>query len=118
LAASPAGALSHGRRRQLDVAVSLATDPKLVLMDEPTAGMSNDEARSFLAMIATLPESLTILMVEHDMDVVFELATWISVLDAGRLIADGTPEVIRRSQAVQDAYLGEGEHIAELFRRA
>ncbi|MCP9485731.1 MAG: ABC transporter ATP-binding protein [Gaiellaceae bacterium MAG52_C11] len=113
--AIPAGALSHGQRRQLDVAVSLATEPSLVLMDEPTAGMSRDEAMAFLAMIVTLPDSLTILMVEHDMDVVFELATWISVLDAGKLIADGTPEAIRGSRAVQDAYLGEGEHLAKLF---
>ncbi len=110
-----AGALSHGERRQLDVAVSLATNPTLVLMDEPTAGMSRDEAMSFLSMIASLPASLTILIVEHDMDVVFELATWISVLDAGKLIADGTPEAIRGSREVQDAYLGEGEHIAKLF---
>ncbi len=110
-----AGALSHGQRRQLDVALSLATEPALVLMDEPTAGMSNEEARSFLTMIATLPESLTILVVDHDMDVIFELATWITVLDAGRLIADGTPTEIRGSDAVQEAYLGPGERTATLL---
>jgi branched-chain amino acid transport system ATP-binding protein len=111
----PAGSLSYGHRRQLEVALALATEPSLLLMDEPTAGMSRREAQDFLRMVGELPESLTIVLVEHDMDVVFGLASWIAVLDAGRLIASGPPAQIRDSAAVQEAYLGPGERMAELF---
>jgi branched-chain amino acid transport system ATP-binding protein len=107
--------LSYGHRRQLEVALALATDPKLLLLDEPTAGMSRDEAARFMSLIGALPETLTIMIVEHDMDVVFGLANRIAVLDAGRLIADGTPEEIRGSTAVQEAYLGPGDRMEELF---
>lgn len=101
-----AGDLSHGERRQLEVAIALATEPTLLLLDEPTAGMSSAEARAFIAMISELPRDLTVVIVEHDMEVVFALADRISVLDAGRLLASGTPEDIRSSPAVQEAYLG------------
>jgi branched-chain amino acid transport system ATP-binding protein len=111
----PAASLSYGHARQLEVALALATEPTLLLMDEPTAGMSRQEAQGFLAMVGTLPEDLTILLVEHDMDVVFGVATWISVLDAGRLIASGPPNEIRDSVAVQEAYLGPGERMEALF---
>lgn len=104
--ARPAGQLSHGERRQLEVALALAADPVLILMDEPTAGMSKEESIAFLDMVARLSDSLTILIVEHDMDVVFGLANRVSVLDAGKLLADGTPPEIRDSAAVQEAYLG------------
>jgi branched-chain amino acid transport system ATP-binding protein len=110
-----AGALSHGHRRQIEVAVALATEPSLLLMDEPTAGMSRDEASRFLTIIAALPPSLTIMLVEHDMDVVFGVATEISVLDAGRLLTTGLPEEIRGSAVVQEAYLGPGERMEQLF---
>jgi branched-chain amino acid transport system ATP-binding protein len=110
-----AGSLSYGHRRQLEVALALATDPILLLLDEPTAGMSRDEARRFLSIIGDLPDALTILLVEHDMDIVFGLATEISVLDAGRLIASGPPEEIRDSAVVQEAYLGPGDRVATLF---
>ena len=76
-------------------ALALATEPRLLLLDEPTAGMSRDEARQFMGLIGGLPQELTLMIVEHDMDVVFELATAVSVLDAGRLIASGPPEEIR-----------------------
>jgi branched-chain amino acid transport system ATP-binding protein len=109
------GSLSYGHRRQLEVALALATEPNLLLLDEPTAGMSRDEAQRFLQLIASLPAELTIMIVEHDMDVVFGLATVISVLDAGRLIASGTPDEIRTSVAVQEAYLGPGDRMEELF---
>jgi branched-chain amino acid transport system ATP-binding protein len=109
------GSLSYGHRRQLEVALALATDPELLLLDEPTAGMSRDEAQRFLQLIAGLPAELTIMIVEHDMDVVFGLATVISVLDAGRLIASGSPDEIRTSTAVQEAYLGPGDRMEELF---
>jgi branched-chain amino acid transport system ATP-binding protein len=110
-----AGSLSYGHRRQLEVALALATEPRLLLLDEPTAGMSRDEAQRFLALIGALPESLTIMIVEHDMDVVFGLATQISVLDAGRLIASGRPDEIRGSAVVQEAYLGPGDRMEQLF---
>jgi len=109
------GSLSYGHRRQLEVALALATEPALLLLDEPTAGMSRDEAQRFLQLIAGLPAELTIMIVEHDMDVVFGLATVISVLDAGRLIASGSPDEIRTSAAVQEAYLGPGDRMEELF---
>jgi branched-chain amino acid transport system ATP-binding protein len=109
------GSLSYGHRRQLEVALALATEPKLLLLDEPTAGMSREEARRFLELITGLPEELTIMIVEHDMDVVFGLATVVSVLDAGRLIASGPPEEIRTSVAVQEAYLGPGDRMEEIF---
>ena len=112
---APARALGYGQQRQLEVALALATEPTLMLMDEPTAGMSREEANSFLAVIAELPQSLTIVVVEHDMDVVFGLATRVSVLDAGRLIADGEPDEVRASPAVQEAYLGTGDRMEELF---
>jgi branched-chain amino acid transport system ATP-binding protein len=110
-----AGSLSYGHRRQLEVALALATEPRLLLLDEPTAGMSRDEARRFMLLIGALPPQLTVMIVEHDMDVVFELATVISVLDAGRLIASGPPEEIRTSTVVQEAYLGSGERMEQVF---
>jgi branched-chain amino acid transport system ATP-binding protein len=115
---APAGSLSHGHRRQLEIALALATEPSLLLLDEPTAGMSRDEAQRLLGLLAALPETLTIVLVEHDMDVVFGFATDISVLDAGRLIASGPRDEIRASTVVQEAYLGPGERIEELFERA
>jgi len=111
----PASALSHGHRRQLEVALALATESHLLLLDEPTAGMSREEAKRFLGLIAALPASLTVMLVEHDMDIVFGVAKEISVLDAGRLIARGSPEEIRDSVAVQEAYLGPGERMEQLF---
>jgi branched-chain amino acid transport system ATP-binding protein len=115
---APAGSLSHGHRRQLEVALALATEPELLLLDEPTAGMSRDEAQRFLTLLGSLRDSLTIVLVEHDMDIVFGFATHVSVLDAGRLIATGTPEAIRSSAVVQEAYLGPGERMEELFESA
>jgi branched-chain amino acid transport system ATP-binding protein len=115
---APARSLSHGHRRQLEIALALATNPSLLLMDEPTAGMSRDEARRLLAIIGGLPESLAIVLVEHDMDIVFGFASEVSVLDAGRLIATGPPETIRKSAAVQEAYLGPGDRVESLFTSA
>jgi len=117
-AATPARSLSHGHRRQLEVALALATKPSLLLMDEPTAGMSRDEAQRLLEIIGGLPAALTIVLVEHDMDVVFGFASEISVLDAGRLVASGPPEAIRESAVVQEAYLGPGDRMETLFTPA
>jgi branched-chain amino acid transport system ATP-binding protein len=114
-AGAESGSLSYGHRRQLEVALALATEPKLLLLDEPTAGMSRGEAERFLGVIAGLPAGLTIMIVEHDMDVVFGIATRIAVLDAGKLIANGPPEEIRTSTVVQEAYLGPGDRMEQLF---
>src|SRR5206468_7623602 len=88
--AVPARALSHGERRQLELAVALAQRPRVLLLDEPTAGMSPAETARITDLIASLDRALTILIVEHDMDVVFRLADRVSVLHEGRVIADGT----------------------------
>jgi branched-chain amino acid transport system ATP-binding protein len=106
--------LSHGERRQLEVAVALATDPRLLLLDEPTAGMSAAESGAFAELVESLPHEVTVLLIEHDLDVVFRLATRISVLHLGRLLADGTAEDVRADEAVQQAYLGTGR-TRELF---
>jgi branched-chain amino acid transport system ATP-binding protein len=110
-----AASLSYGHRRQLEIGLALATEPTLLLLDEPTAGMSRDEAARFVELIGSLPAELTIVIVEHDMDIVFGLADRIAVLDAGRLLANGPPDAIRDSAAVQEAYLGPGDRMDELF---
>ena len=113
-AAIPAGALSHGERRQLEVAVALATSPRLLLLDEPAAGMSPAESERFSQLIESLSREITVLLIEHDFDLVFRLADRISVLHLGRLLADGTPDEIRDHPEVQKAYLGEST-LEELF---
>jgi branched-chain amino acid transport system ATP-binding protein len=101
-----ASALSHGERRQLEVALALALEPRIVLFDEPTAGMSVAETERFVEIVQRLPRDITILIIEHDLDVVFALADRVSVLHLGALIADGAPEEIRTSELVQRTYLG------------
>jgi branched-chain amino acid transport system permease protein len=102
-------ALSHGQRRQLEIAMTLATGPKLLLLDEPMAGMSHAESEGVVALLRSLKGRYTILLVEHDMDAVFALADRITVLVHGRAIASGTPEEIRASAQVREAYLGDEE---------
>ena len=109
------GALSHGERRQLEVGLVLACNPSLVLFDEPTAGMSAAETERFSEVVESLPAEITTVVVEHDLDVVFRLADRISVLSAGRLIADGTPEEVRADEAVREAYLGKPRSEEPLF---
>ena len=99
--------LSHGEQRLLEVAMALATRPRLLLLDEPMAGMGIEESQRMIAFLATLKARHTIVLVEHDMDAVFRLADRISVLVYGRLIATGAPEAIRASAEVRSAYLGE-----------
>jgi branched-chain amino acid transport system ATP-binding protein len=105
-AGTRASSLSHGERRQLEVALALAVDPKVVLFDEPTAGMSAAETARFVEIVRQLPADLTVLIIEHDLDVVFSLADRVSVLHLGALIADGSPEEVRASELVQRTYLG------------
>jgi len=102
-----AGALAHGEQRQLEIAMALATRPRLLLLDEPVAGMGIDESQRMVALLRTLRGRHTIVLVEHDMDVVFALADRISVMVYGRVIATGAPEAIRGNAEVRRAYLGE-----------
>jgi len=102
-----AGALSHGERRLLELAIALALQPKAFLLDEPMAGLGTTGSRELTAFLADLRHTAPILLVEHDMDAVFALADRISVLVYGRVIATGTPDAIRANPDVQDAYLGE-----------
>ena len=99
--------LSHGEQRQLEIAMALATQPRLLLLDEPVAGMGTDESQRMIELLATLKGEKTIVLVEHDMDAVFTLADRISVLVYGRIIATGTPAEIRANAEVRAAYLGE-----------
>jgi branched-chain amino acid transport system ATP-binding protein len=99
--------LAHGEQRQLEVAMALATRPRLLLLDEPMAGMGTEESQRMIALLAGLKRRQTIVLVEHDMDAVFRLADRISVLVYGRVIATDTPERIRASEEVRRAYLGE-----------
>jgi branched-chain amino acid transport system ATP-binding protein len=103
----PAGNLAHGEHRQLEVAMALATGPRLLLLDEPMAGMGTEESQRMIALLSSLKRKQTIILVEHDMDAVFRLADRISVLVYGRVIATGTPDEIRSSPEVRAAYLGE-----------
>jgi branched-chain amino acid transport system ATP-binding protein len=102
-----AASLSHGEQRQLEVAMALATEPRLLLLDEPMAGMGTDESQRMIALLQKLKHTKTIILVEHDMDAVFRLADRISVLVYGRVIATGAPDEIRANEEVRRAYLGE-----------
>ena len=102
-----AGALSHGAQRQLEVGLVLCTNPKLMLLDEPMAGMGPDESQRMVELLKSLRGSITIVLVEHDMDTVFRLADTISVLVSGRVVASGNADQIKNDVAVQHAYLGD-----------
>jgi branched-chain amino acid transport system ATP-binding protein len=102
-----AGTLAHGEQRQLEIAMALASRPRLLLLDEPVAGMGIDESQRMVRLLRTLRRQHTIVLVEHDMDAVFALADRISVMVYGRVIASGAPETIRANAEVRRAYLGE-----------
>jgi len=106
-ASAVAGTLAHGEQRALEVGLALATRPRLVLLDEPTAGMGPEESQTMISLIERIRAQVAVLLVEHDMDAVFRLADRISVLVSGRLIATGAPEAIRAHAEVRKAYLGE-----------
>jgi branched-chain amino acid transport system ATP-binding protein len=106
--ATPVAALSHGECRQLELAVALATAPRVLLLDEPAAGMSPAESERFAALIHKLPAAITLLFVEHDLDLVFRLARRVTVLHLGKVLVSGTPDEVRGSAEVQEAYLGTG----------
>jgi branched-chain amino acid transport system ATP-binding protein len=102
-------ALSHGEHRQIELAMALAGHPRMLLLDEPMAGLGPEESARMVEMLRALKRELTILLVEHDMEAVFALADRITVLVYGRVIATGSPADIRANAAVRDAYLGEAE---------
>jgi branched-chain amino acid transport system ATP-binding protein len=103
--------LSHGEHRQLEIAMALATGPRMLLLDEPMAGMGPEESARMVAMLRELKRELTILLIEHDMEAVFALADRITVLVYGRVIATGAPEAVRANAEVRQAYLGENEKV-------
>ena len=103
--------LSHGEKKQLELAVAIATKPRLLLLDEPMAGLGHVESQQMVATLRGLKNQVSMLLVEHDMEAVFALADRISVLVYGRVIASGTADEIRNDPAVREAYLGEGDEL-------
>jgi branched-chain amino acid transport system ATP-binding protein len=106
----PASLLSYGKHRSLEISMALATNPDLIMLDEPTAGMSRDETHNAVEMIKKLTAGKTVVIIEHDMDVIFSIADRVTVLHYGKILATGTPDEIRSNQAVKNAYLGDSEN--------
>jgi branched-chain amino acid transport system ATP-binding protein len=106
-AGTVAGTISHGEQRQLEIAMTLATEPTVLLLDEPLAGMGQAEAESMVALLLKLKKDHAMMLVEHDMDAVFTLADQLTVMVNGQVIASGTPAQVRSDPAVQAAYLGD-----------
>ena len=109
LADRSASDLSHGQQRMLEIGLTLAIDPEILMFDEPTAGMSQEETQEMVDLLDELKSEYTIFLVEHDMDVVMSLSDRISVLHYGDIIDEGTPETIRDSEVVNEAYFGGDE---------
>jgi len=110
--------LSHGERRQLEVAMAFAVEPKVLLFDEPTAGMSAAETSRFVEMIQLVPSDITVLIIEHDLDVVFSIADRVTVLHLGAVLADGSATEVRSSEIVQQTYLGGSPFEPDPIRHA
>ena len=108
---SKVAAMAHGEHRQLELAMTLASKPRLLLLDEPMAGMSQKESEEMISLVKSLKGKYAVILVEHDMDAVFALADRISVLVYGRIIVTGTPEEVRNNREVREAYLGEEESV-------
>ncbi|MER8444379.1 ABC transporter ATP-binding protein [Mesorhizobium sp. M1066] len=102
----PAGQLSYGHQRLLEVAMGLALKPRLLILDEPTQGLADSEIDNFITLVREIAKNATVLLIEHNMPVVMQLADRITVFNAGKILAEGTPEAIRGNVAVQEAYLG------------
>ncbi|WP_406280359.1 ABC transporter ATP-binding protein [Embleya sp. NBC_00896] len=107
MADRPVRELAYGQQRVLEIALAMCRSPKVLLLDEPTAGLSPADAGRLTALVAALPRSITIVMIEHDMEIAFSLSDRVSVLQQGRIIADGTPDEVSTNQRVLEAYLGE-----------
>ena len=108
----PANFLSYGLQRALEIAITLSTEPELIILDEPTAGMTKEETQEAVKLISEISEHRTLIIIEHDMDVIFNLADTISVLHYGSILVSGSPEKIQNDQRVKDAYLGREESVA------
>lgn len=104
----PAGELSHGEQRQLELALALAGDPQVLLLDEPAAGLAAGERAQMAELIRNLPRDLTVVLIEHDMDLALGLVDWVTCLHFGRVIAEDEPDRIRENEMVQEVYLGAG----------
>src|SRR5687767_11288966 len=100
--------MSHGEQRQLEVGMALAGDPKLMMLDEPAAGLSRAERVNLTELLLRLDPSITLILIEHDMDVALRVAQWVTMMHDGRIIVEGTPDDIRGNQTVHDLYLGSG----------
>ena len=111
-AQTPVAAMAHGEHRQLELAMTLAGNPKVLLLDEPMAGMSQKESEEMITLLKSLKGKYGIILVEHDMDAVFALADRISVLVYGRIIVTDVPDAVRNNRDVKDAYLGDEEALA------
>ncbi|RED38018.1 amino acid/amide ABC transporter ATP-binding protein 1 (HAAT family) [Rhodopseudomonas thermotolerans] len=107
----PTGTLPYGKQRLLEIAVVIATRPRVLLLDEPAAGVPESERHDILAAVAGLPREVTVLLIEHDMDLVFSFADRISVLVSGALLTEGTPDEVARDPQVKAVYLGEDAHV-------
>ena len=105
-----AGFLSYGEQRRLEVGLTIASDPEVILLDEPTAGMSMDETRQTIKLIDRVTQGKTLVIIEHDMEVIFSLADMITVMQYGKAVTTGTPEEIRKDEKVKEAYLGDLSH--------
>ncbi len=103
----PTGTLPYGKQRLLEIALAISTKPRVLLLDEPAAGVPESERHDILAAVAGLPRDVTVLLIEHDMDLVFSFADRISVLVAGALLVEGSPEQVARDTRVKAVYLGE-----------
>lgn len=109
-ALAPTHALPYGKQRLVEIALALATHPRILLLDEPAAGIPSGQSTELFEVIASLPRDITILFIEHDMNLVFRFAERITVLLAGRVLTEGTPQEIAADPRVREVYLGEVEH--------
>ena len=100
--------LSHGEQRQLEVGMARAADPQLMMLDEPAAGLSRAERVNLTELLIALDPAITLILIEHDMDVALRVAEWVTMMHDGRVIVEGTPDEIRANQTVHDLYLGSG----------
>ena len=107
----PTATLPYGKQRLLEIAVALATKPRVLLLDEPAAGVPESERHDILSAVASLPRDVTVLLIEHDMDLVFSFADRISVLVAGSMLVEGPPDEVARDPRVKAVYLGEGADV-------
>jgi branched-chain amino acid transport system ATP-binding protein len=100
------GELSHGERRQLAIGMARAAEPRLMMLDEPAAGLSRAERQTLTGLLLALPADVTLLLIEHDMDVALRVADWVTMMHDGRVVAEGTPAQIRANETVHELYLG------------